>query len=276
MTPKSWHLVAILLVTLALADTGCGGRDDGSPAAPSSVPSVVQGTVALGVFQLAVVTFRVDRAGSLSSRVDWNDANNDIDTVLLRGRCTVDQILAEVAGCNEMAAIATDESLTKPSVLSPSVQSGDHTLVIFNWGPGTDTSSYRLEGFVSEATSPTTSPPASSSARRTDTFAFSLPAGSTAQLSLGPVFVGNGPLEVTLSFAGDFVLAVCVGTHSLTIPCIPLCAPCQLGGQPITRFFNIPGSFAAGPIRALVWFNPNYPQPPGDASGTVTFTYNPL
>jgi hypothetical protein len=51
--------------------------------------------------------------------------------------------------------------------------------------------------------------------------------------------------------------------------------PSQVGGTSITRFFNVPGSFAAGPIRALVWFNPNYTQPPGRASGTVTFTYTP-
>lgn len=110
--------------------------------------------------------------------------------------------------------------------------------------------------------------------RRTETFAFTLPARSTAQLQLGPVRAGSGPLEATLSYAGDFVLATWICTPDTAIPCQAMCAPCQLGGRPITRAFNISRHFPAGLIRAVVWFNPNYPQPPGAASGTVTFTYN--
>ena len=222
----------------------------------------------LEVFQVAVLSFSVDRAGTLSIRVDWNNANNDIDTALLRGRCTVDQVVAEASGCNEAAVIAIDDSLDKPSGLSPSVQAGDHTLVMFNWGPGADTSSYRLDGFVSGATSPTTAtivrmPP---SGRRTDTFAFTLPAGSLGVV-LGPVRAGNGPLEVALNFSGDFIILACVGTQSRCIP---------MGGRPQTHTFNIPPDFPAGAIQATVYFNTNFPQPPGNASGTVSFTYVPL
>jgi hypothetical protein len=122
------------------------------------VPSVIQGAVQLSVFQFAVISFRVDRAGSLASRVEWSNANNDVDTAIIRGRCTVTQILDEAAGCTETATVAIDETVTRPSVLSPSVEVGDHTLIIFNFGPGTDTATYRVEGFVSGATSPSTSP----------------------------------------------------------------------------------------------------------------------
>jgi len=216
----------------------------------------------LGVFQLAVVNFSVDRAGTLSSRVDWNNANNDIDTALVRGRCTAAQVVAEAPGCNEAAAIATDDSLSKPSLLSPSAQPGDHTLIIFNFGPGADTSSYRLEGNVSGATSPTTS-----TARRTDTFAFTLRSGSQNGVVVGSVRAANGPVEVTLGFAGNFVILACVGTSSSCIP---------MGGRPTTTTFNIPSSFPAGTIQASVYFNSSAQQPPGDASGTVSFTYNPL
>jgi hypothetical protein len=250
--------VAILLIALAVAYTGCS-RD--SATAPSSLPQIVQGTVALEVFQLAVVNFRVDRAGSLSSRVDWNNSANDIDTALVRGHCTVAQILAEVAGCNEAAAIATDDSFNKPSVLSPSVQPGDHTLVIFNFGPAADTSTYRLEGSVSGATSPT------SSARRTDTFAFTLPAGSPSVV-VGPIRAGNGPLEVALDFSGNFIILACVGMPGGG------CRP--MGGRPTTTTFTIPSDFPAGTIQASVYFNPVAVQPSGNANGTVTFTYNPF
>ena len=277
MTRASASRVAILLATVAVVGVGCGG---GSPTAPSNVPSAVQGTVALAVFQFAVVHFSVDRAGTLSSRVDWSNANNDIDTALLRGRCTVDQVLGETQGCNEAAAIASDDSFSKPSVFSPAVQSGDHTLIIFNWGPGADTSSYRIEGSVSGATSPTLSPglipspgpnpspsPAPSPNRRTDTFGFTLLAGSQQAVVMGPVRAGNGPVDVALTFSGGFIILACVGTQSSCTP---------MGGRPTTRSFTIPADFPAGPIQATVYFNRNLPQPPGNAMGTVSFTYNPL
>jgi hypothetical protein len=178
----------------------------------------------------------------------------------VRGRCTVEQVVAEAAGCNEAAEVATDDSLNKPSVLSPSVQAGDHTLVIFNFGPGADTSTYRLEGSVSGATSPTTSP-----ARRTDTFSFSLPAGSPS-VPVGPIRAGNGPLDVALNFSGNFIILACVGTPAA-------CKP--MGGRPTTTTFNIPSDLPAGAIQASIYFNPNVVQPAGNASGTVTFTYNP-
>lgn len=245
-----------LLATVAV-HLGCD-----SPTGPSGAPSVIQGTITLDVFQLGIVHFRVDRAGTLSSRVDWNNANNDIDTALLPNRCTLEQILAEAAGCNEAAAIATDFSSNKPSVLSPSVQAGDHTLLIFNYGPGVDTASYRLDGSVSGATAPSTS-----LAPRTDTFAFTLRAGSTGSVVVGPVRAGNGPFVVALDFSGDFIILACVGTQSS-------CRP--MGGRPMITTFNIPSDFPAGNIQASVYFNFNFPQPPGDARGTVSFTYNPL
>jgi hypothetical protein len=104
-------------------------------------------------------------------------------------------------------------------------------------------------------------------ARRTDTLSFTLPAGSSSVVVLGPILAGTGPLEVALNFSGSFVILACVGTP----------AACQpMGGRPSTRTFNIPSDFPAGAIQARVYFNPNAAQPSGNASGTVSFTYNPL
>jgi hypothetical protein len=101
-------------------------------------------------------------------------------------------------------------------------------------------------------------------ARRTDTFAFIL--SSTAQSIMGPIQAANGPLQVDLNFTGSFTILACVGTS----------ARCTvIGGRPTTRTFNIPNDFPAGPIQAGVYFNTNSPQPPGSASGTFAFTYNP-
>ena len=101
-------------------------------------------------------------------------------------------------------------------------------------------------------------------ARRTDTFAFILT--STAPSVMGPIQAANGPLQIDLNFTGGFRILACVGPST---GCV------VMGGLPTTRTFNIPNDFPAGPIQALVYFNTNFPQPPGNASGTLSFTYNP-
>ncbi len=109
--------------------------------------------------------------------------------------------------------------------------------------------------------------------RRTDAFPFTLPAGSVKSVVVGPVFVRSGPLEVKLAFSGDFVILACVGTPSVCTP---------MGGRPSTSTFNITNQpptsnkdYPEGEIQASVYFNDYYRQPPGDARGTVSFTYNP-
>jgi hypothetical protein len=352
-------------------------------------------------FDFAVVWFGVDRAGMLTSTVDWANAANDLDSAVLRGRCTREELVAETPGCDETAVLVLDDSLDKPSVLHAFVDAGEYTLVIISFGPGSDTASYRLD---SEANvfplptptdpTPTPDPPPSASSgsgrflggslpegsmvavspmftngqqapqlsfsaaitlarslsgalvrawvrtpemrcmgggrtgvnfqadreqvvapasmsnpggdqpvcvlpyttthvefevldgtgtpvwqqqfpavyrfvttRRTDTFAFTLPAGSQREVVVGPVRAGNGPVEVALTFSGDFIILACVGTQ---LRCIPM------GGRPTTRSFTIPSDFPAGPVQATLYFNRNFPQPPGNAMGTVSFTYNPF
>ena len=222
---------------------------------------MLQGTIALQAFELGVVNFTVDRAGPVTTRVDWIAAGNDLDTALVRNRCTAAQVLAQSIGCNEAASLADDDSLTKPSTLSAAAQPGDHTLAIFNWGPSAETASYRVEGSVSRA-----STPAPASLRRTETFPFTLTAGTRNSVSVGNIRAGSGPLDVTLDFAGSYIILACVGSPA---GCIPF------GGRPATRTFTIPSDFPAGLILGSVNFNTNFAQPPGNATGTLTFTYTP-
>ena len=76
--------------------------------------------------------------------------------------------------------------------------------------------------------------------RRTDTFGFTLPAGSLLVV-VGPVLAGEGSLDVTLAYSGDFIILACVGTSSACYP---------MGGLPMTSRFNVPRDFPAGPIQA--------------------------
>lgn len=103
--------------------------------------------------------------------------------------------------------------------------------------------------------------------RRTDTFPFTLSrANPNSSVVVGPVRARPGTFTVTLAFSGDYVILACVGTPSACLP---------MGGRPQTHSFNVPGDFPAGALQASVYFNTNVAQPPGDAAGTVSFTYDP-
>jgi len=102
--------------------------------------------------------------------------------------------------------------------------------------------------------------------RRTVTCTFTLAAGTHDSVTLGPVQAGVGPLKVTLDYPGAYVIVGCVGTPTACTP---------FGGRPTTATFDIPSNYPPGPIRVSVYFNPNFTQPPGDATGTLRLTYNP-
>jgi hypothetical protein len=209
-----------------------------------------------------VITFSVTRAGIVNTRADWNNGSNDIDTVLMRGRCTAIQVLDETAGCTQASALAVDGSLNKPSLLGPSLQAGDYTFVVANWGPAADAASYRIEGGVANGSAASTSPP---QIQRTETFPFTLNGTTRNTVTVGPVNAGPGPLSVTVDYTGAYNIQACVGSAA---GCRPM------GGTPgYTGTFNIPADFPAGNIRADVYFNRNVVQPPGNPSGTVTFRF---
>ena len=260
MTAAVRRSVSLLVLCLAALTIACG---DDSPSSPSQ-SSVIQGAVNLGVGQLAVVTFTATRAGIVNTRADWNNATNDIDTVLMRGRCTATQVLNESAGCTEGAAVAVDGSVNRPSLLAPSLQPGDYTFVIANWGPSSDSTSYRIEGGVAGGSAAATSPPQT---QKTATFPFTLNGTTRNTVTVGPVNAGPGPISVTVDYAGTYNIQACVGGAG---GCQPM------GGTPgYTGTFNVPADFPAGNIQAQVYFNPNRSivQPPGNPSGTVTFRF---
>ena len=138
---KTHSLTSMLVVVYAVV--GLAGCD--SATAPSSMPQVVEGTLDLQPVTFDVITIQVNRDGTFSSNVNWNDANNDIDSALVRGTCTVDQINAEAEGCRQEDTLALEDSLAKPSVFTAQVTAGTHTVGLFNLGPGADTLSYRFE-----------------------------------------------------------------------------------------------------------------------------------
>lgn len=134
-----------LILGVAYAAAGLAGCGGDSGTAPSGTPQVVEGTVNLPPLNLDAISFQINRGGVLSSRVDWNDPTNDIDTGLLPSTCTANQIVTDAAGCAEEDAVAFEDSLSKPSQFTAPVTPGAYTVVLFNLGPGADTVSYRFE-----------------------------------------------------------------------------------------------------------------------------------
>ena len=134
-------LTSMLAVTCALAGLGCGG----TLMEPSGMGLIAQGNVALQAGSFAAVPVQVNRSGTLTSIVNWNDFFNDIDTWLLRGTCMPAQVAADEVGCRRQDTLAVDDSQRRPSVLTASVTPGAHTLVLFHFGSITDIVTYSIE-----------------------------------------------------------------------------------------------------------------------------------
>ena len=89
--PRIRTLTSMLVVACAIAGTaGCEGDN---AIAPDAVPlQILEGTRPLPLSSLAVVPFQINQAGTLRSTVDWNNFASDVDTAIMLGTCTADQI----------------------------------------------------------------------------------------------------------------------------------------------------------------------------------------
>jgi hypothetical protein len=102
---------------------------------------------------------------------------------------------------------------------------------------------------------------------RVDEAPWTLSQPSRLQVNTGSILAAASKTDVTLDFGGSYIILACFGT---TTACIPF------GGRPATASFTVPsGPLVPGPLLASVYFNPNFAQPAGDATGVVRFNYNP-
>ena len=137
--------ILILSVVFAIFNLiGCGG----SSTSPSSQPQIIQGSVSTDTFLLGtikLVHFSTTKAGTLSSSVNWNNTNNNFDTYLLKGTCTIAKLLSEESGCAYEDRLAGDESDNKPAVFTAAVSVGAYTLIMAYEALAADTATYRME-----------------------------------------------------------------------------------------------------------------------------------
>ncbi len=154
---RTQSLTSMLVVACALAGTaGCGGD---SAIAPDAVPlQAFEGTRNIAASSVVVVLFQIDQSGTVRTAVDWNNFLNDIDTAILQGTCTADQIVqGTTAGCpnhdalvqdNATALAFDDNQVRKPSALETPVTAGVHTLVVWNFSMfQNEVFAYRIEAF---------------------------------------------------------------------------------------------------------------------------------
>ena len=132
--PRMQRLTSMLVVAYAVAGlTGCDGGIE------------PKGDQMIRAISLTAVSFQIDRQGTLSSVVNWNNFFNDIDSGLLQGTCTPTQVQADEAGCRVEDALGFDNTSRRPSVFDALVTPGRHTLLLYNFGFSADTCFYRLE-----------------------------------------------------------------------------------------------------------------------------------
>ena len=142
----SFSFGGALLFSL-ISGVGCGAN----PTGPSLQPQRIEGTLTVGGSYLAlqaVRIFSVTRSGSFASSVDWQDASVDIDSGLVRGRCTPEQLRNESAGCGESDFLTVDNSSSaKPSMLYlAQVVPGTYTLVVVSFlNQPTQNITYRIQ-----------------------------------------------------------------------------------------------------------------------------------
>ena len=154
---RTQSLTSMLVVACAIAGTATCGSD--SAISPDAVPlQIFEGTLNIRASSVAIVPFQIDQLGTVRSRVDWNNFLNDIDTAILQGTCTADQIVAGTTpGCPSHDALAMgtatalgfdDDQVRKPSFLETPVTAGAHTLVVWNFSMfQNEVFFYRIEAF---------------------------------------------------------------------------------------------------------------------------------
>ena len=154
--PRIRTLTSLLIVACAIAGTA---RCDDNAIAPDAVAlQVLEGTRNLPLNSLVVVPFQINQAGTLRSTVDWNNFGSDLDTAIMLGTCTADQInQGGVPGCpshtdlvrEDATALGFDDTVgLKPSFINTQVSPGPHTLVVWNFSAfQNEVFFYRIEVF---------------------------------------------------------------------------------------------------------------------------------
>jgi len=145
-------LPCLVIATIAVGLSGCGGDKVVNPTAPTPTPTptpaavtrvVSQGNGPIGRKTVAPVVFTTAAAGSVGITVDWTFATNDVDIFVTRGSepCTLGTFNDRSCGF-----IATEESvLMKPEKLTvPNLAAGTYTLYVANFGDTDESVAYQV------------------------------------------------------------------------------------------------------------------------------------
>ena len=133
-------------VALATMLVACGSDSVTAPSPPAPTPPppfvVSTGSSSLQAgFVGRVPPFTTTRAGTLDATVEWTFASNDVDAVIARGDCSLEQFVA--MQCQILAfAVGTT---AKPEKLTVSgAAAGTYTLLIGNAGPADESVAWQV------------------------------------------------------------------------------------------------------------------------------------
>lgn len=137
-----------LLLAAALGVTSCGSSTGPSPQRRLLQSGTfdqllgVPAATALGFSNdVAFVPFDTNAPGDVEATVDWSFSSDDLDVVLFRGSCTLQQAVNNQ--CQQIAR--TSSTATKPERLTVGgLSAGSYTLGIANFGDNTESGSYQI------------------------------------------------------------------------------------------------------------------------------------
>jgi hypothetical protein len=143
MTTKS----RCLTLALAALLPACSSDSVTAPPTPPPPPAPVTTVLGEGSYNglepqgATVATFETRTAGDLEIVLDWTLAENDLDALLIRGECTLEQLIA--LQC-DVGAIA-DSSTDKPERFGISnAPAGRYTFYVINLGSSTESYSFQI------------------------------------------------------------------------------------------------------------------------------------
>jgi hypothetical protein len=135
-----------LAIALAALLPGCGSDTVTTPPAPPTPPPPVTTVIGEGSYNglepegAAVASFPTNQAGDLEIVLDWTLAENDLDALLMRGECTLEQLIA--LQCD---VVAIADGADKPERFGiPNAPAGTYTFYVINLGATTESFSFQI------------------------------------------------------------------------------------------------------------------------------------
>lgn len=151
--------LAVVALALALGLPACGGGGGANVNGPSNVvppPAVQRQILGQGNWtaasspngsdltgdSIALIAITLNANATLDAVVDWTFSSNDVEIGFYQGSCNLNNL-----GTGNCANTLIESGrVSKPARISKSVAAGSYTLIIANFGPGSESGTWQVGG----------------------------------------------------------------------------------------------------------------------------------